>query len=652
MESSAIARSTLKWVAVTLATLAGIVVVLLAALTLVDANRFRGVLARYLAARTGREIRLDGPLEIHLLSFHPSLIAARVVIGNPRWMPAGTLAEIGKLSVIFELHLFPPGSGVGRLQLQDATLHLSRDATGHANWQWTNPDQGNGRGPPLIRSLLVPRAHLELEDARRHLRFAGTVSAQDLPGSGAIRPLRIEGAGQLNGRAVTFALNGDPLATVTRTKAYRFTFAERSSGSLLVGRGFLPQPFDFGRLQTTFEATGEDLKDLYFLTGVSLPNTGVYRLSGSLEREGLRFRFSELQATSGQSDMRGTLLIDTSSGEAKIDADLQSQRLRMLDLGARAAGREPADTARKRLFPDTELRFNGTRHSDAMVKFQARIFEVGRVPLHTLAGKLKIDHGILTVDALTARFAAGKLAGRFRIDATQDEPATDLDFRITDLRLGQFARKDPDAPPVDGLLQARFILKGHGSSLHQFVAGASGRAIAVLPRGTLRTSFAELTGIDLVKGLGLLFSKDNDTAVRCGVAGFEVHDGTMSAASLVLDTDPVLVTGQGEIHLDSEALDLTLHGRPKKWQLLRLRAPVSVRGTLEHPSVGIGARKTLAQAGEAVALGVVLTPVAAVLAFVDPGLAKDADCAALLAQAKSKGAPVKPAGAVRSAPDR
>jgi hypothetical protein len=35
--------------------------------------------------------------------------------------------------------------------------------------------------------------------------------------------------------------------------------------------------------------------------------------------------------------------------------------------------------------------------------------------------------------------------------------------------------------------------------------------------------------------------------------------------------------------------------------------------------------------------GVLLTPVAAMLAFVDPGLTKDADCAALLAQARTGG---------------
>ncbi len=43
----------------------------------------------------------------------------------------------------------------------------------------------------------------------------------------------------------------------------------------------------------------------------------------------------------------------------------------------------------------------------------------------------------------------------------------------------------------------------------------------------------------------------------------------------------------------------------------------------------------MAQTAEAVALGIVLTPLASVPAFVDPGLAKDADCAALLAAAKN-----------------
>jgi uncharacterized protein involved in outer membrane biogenesis len=179
------------------------------------------------------------------------------------------------------------------------------------------------------------------------------------------------------------------------------------------------------------------------------------------------------------------------------------------------------------------------------------------------------------------------------------------------------------------------MLTGHGRSLHELAASANGTVTAVLPHGVMRASLAELAGIDL-RGLGLLLTRNREeTAVRCGVASFQAQDGTLSVQSLVLDTDPVLITGSGTIHLDTESLDLALHGRPKRPRLLRLRAPVLVRGTLKHPSIGIEARTSVAQAGAAVALGVLLTPLAAVLAFVDPGLAKDADCAALLAQAKT-----------------
>jgi AsmA family protein len=59
---------------------------------------------------------------------------------------------------------------------------------------------------------------------------------------------------------------------------------------------------------------------------------------------------------------------------------------------------------------------------------------------------------------------------------------------------------------------------------------------------------------------------------------------------------------------------------------------VLLRGTLVHPAIAVQARNAAAQTAAAVALSAVLTPLAGVLAFVDPGLAKDADCASLQAQ--------------------
>jgi AsmA family protein len=96
----------------------------------------------------------------------------------------------------------------------------------------------------------------------------------------------------------------------------------------------------------------------------------------------------------------------------------------------------------------------------------------------------------------------------------------------------------------------------------------------------------------------------------------------------------VLIVGEGNIHMDSEAVDLTLRGHPKRLGF-RVRSPALVRGTLSHPSFAIQPRDAGAQVAAAVALGVLLTPLASALAFVDPELSKDADCGALMTADKT-----------------
>src|SRR5262249_48765071 len=114
--------------------------------------------------------------------------------------------------------------------------------------------------------------------------------------------------------------------------------------------------------------------------------------------------------------------------------------------------------------------------------------------------------------------------------------------------------------------------------------------------------------------------------------------------NLVFDTDNVLITGEGDVSLRDEQLELTLKGHPKKLRLLRLKSPVTIRGPLLRPSMGLQIdRRAVGQSGVAVALGALVTALAAVVAFVDPGLAKDADCSSLLAEAKAEGTPVKTA---------
>jgi len=112
----------------------------------------------------------------------------------------------------------------------------------------------------------------------------------------------------------------------------------------------------------------------------------------------------------------------------------------------------------------------------------------------------------------------------------------------------------------------------------------------------------------------------------------------------------VLVTGSGSVNMDTEKLDLKLQGRPKKFRLVRANLPITAQGSILSPKLGVEPGAAVAQAGAAAALGAFLSPLAAILPFIDPGLAKDANCGGLIAEAKAQGAPVKTAA--RPAPAR
>jgi len=612
----------LKWSLGILAAVLGVFALLATALALVDTGHLRGPVVGFLSRHTGRQIRIDGPLHAHLLTLHPRLVAEHVSIGNPPWTAPGTLAAIGKLTVELDLPVFGQAYVLRKLELEGAEIHLQRDAAGHANWLWKPPGFLPGKGIPPIYSLSIPEAHVTLDDDRRHLLFDGTLTTRNSDRAAA--PLRIEGKGHLNGRDATFFIDGDPLANIARSKPYRFSLDGRSSGSHLTGHGSVAHPFDFRYLEGTFAASGADFKDLYYLVGVLLPNTGPYHVSGKVARSNLLFKVSDVVVTTGESDVHAMITSKMDEGgNPHTTVDLRSDRLRIADLGVRAAGRAAGPPEAKPLvLPELELRVDGIRRSNAAVTFHAGELDAGRLVFHSVAGKMTIDHGLVEIPQVSAKLPDGTLSANIRFDGRPDIPTAAVDLSIANVRVGQLAKKDPVQPPLDGPLQGHLKLTGRGRSIHEIAADANGTVTAVLPQGTMRASFAELTGLDL-RGLGLLLTKNkNETPVRCAVARFQARKGTLTAQTLVIDTDPVLITGGGSITLGTEALDLQIQGHPKHARLFRLKAPVAIQGTLRHPSIGIDKEERKFQ-------------------LVDPGHGKDVDCATLLAETKT-GAPSLP----------
>jgi hypothetical protein len=574
-----------------------------------NAGLLRPSFIRFVSLQTGRPIEVHGAMHLHLFTASPRIDAEQVIIGNPPWTEPGTMAEITNLTVALA-PLMSHQSGLRLLKIDSAQLHLTRDQTGRANWQRVDPSKSSGDPLPMISELQVAHTHLMLNDERLHLVYDGDLS---VVGPDSAEPLRMEGSGTLNQHAVTFQLKADALPSAAPDRPYAFDFDERSNGSRLVAHGVLPRGFDLRTVHAKFEANGADLRDLYYLVGVSLPNTGAFRLQGRMARRGSETLFDDLKVISGQSDVQGRVSLDTQkNGRTLVHVDLNSALLRLADVGLRAAGRDPHPDAPPKLFSDVQLITPAARQVDATGKYGARRLLLSRVEVSDLSAPFTIKNGLLKAPEVTGHFLGGRFVLRLEADANQRPAHSRIEMTLKNLQLAQMPHK-AEPPPYEGSLLLEINAHGRGDSLHALAATADGRLSAQVLQGTLRASLAELAGVDL-RGLGLtLTGSRREVPVSCAAADFEIHGGVMDVSRLFIDSELVFISGEGRVLLDPETLDMKLHGEPKELRILRVKAPVMVQGTLLQPKFSIDAADSR-------------------LRLVDRGTPRNAGCAALQRQ--------------------
>jgi AsmA family protein len=654
-------------------------------------NYFRPTLARILSEKTGRHTVIRGDLRVHLWSFEPSAEIDGLTLDNPGWAEHAVMFSADRLTVSVSLGRLLRGQVVvPQIEVVHPIVDLERDAEERASWELGTKEGRplNSSQPakiPTIRRLLIQGGKVHVSDRIRKLELDGSLNASDVSGE-ASGGFDLKCTGSLNAKPFRADLHGGPLINLDPDHPYELTAHLTAADIKIDARTSFPRPFDLAQYSVKFEVTGNDLADVYYLTGLALPNTPPYRLSADVEHRGTLFRMDDLKGKLGSSDIEGMVEIETGRKRPKFTAKLRSDTLNMVDLAptlgepesplpqespaaqtssrthaARHAHATPATQANavtppvlpaaQRLFPDADLQVNRVRGMDADVTYQARSVTAPKLPMKEVRFHLLLNSGVLKLDPLSFVLDSGKFDGNVTIDASKEVPESTIDMGIDDVDLSQFKSAKLKQPPLQGSMSGRLKIHGYGASVHKLAASADGTVSIALPTGQMNDALAELTGIDVVKGLGLLLSqKQPNAAIRCGVIDFQAQKGTLDARSVFIDTTNVLITGRGHVDLDDERLDLSLQGDPKKVRFFRLRSPITLHGTLLHPAVGVKTENLLAQAGVAAALGTLLTPFAAALAFIDPGLAKNKDCSAVLAEAQADVNDQTPPAAQASSP--
>jgi uncharacterized protein involved in outer membrane biogenesis len=638
---------------------AALVLGLLLFLALFDWDHLRGPISRMASADLHRQVRMDH-LTVRLWQRDPTVRIEGLSVANPAWAP-GNMAEIKALTVAIEPWPLLRGRVVlAQLEIDHPQVTLLREAGNRANWDFdgdqTRPKKPEKPGPPtqlpVIHRFTMDGGTLKVDDTVRKLTFDGTLSAQEGGSRPAARAFELKGHGQLNGKAFDLTFNGSSLFNLQLDQPYDYD-AQILAGPLqATASGVIDKPFDMGHLSANVELKGENLASLYYLTGLALPFTPPFHLSGDLRRDGMQFNLQKLQGSVGDSDLHGDIRVDAAGARPKLTANLVSHALDLADLApsvgagvpndsanAKADTEAPKPQATDKLLPTYQFDFDRLRSMDASVELRADSVKTQKVPITGVDLKLVLDRGVLTLNPADLTLPQGKVGGAIRVNAQDSVADTSIDLRLTDVKLSELKSAKMTEAPLEGDLLSRVQLEGSGNSVHDILASSQGQIVAVIPHGEMRQAFAELTGINAARALGLLLtgSKKED-GIRCGIAAFAVDKGKATAQPLVFDTDTVDVTGSGGFDFGTEDLNLELKGKSKKFDPLHVRAPITIHGTLGKPAIGLDPKSLIAQGGAAAALGVLATPVAALAAFIDPGLARNQDCAKLMSSPPEKAA--------------
>jgi hypothetical protein len=569
------------------------------------------------------------------------------------------------LGRLFHGHIVLP-----QVSLIKPVINLERDKAGRASWEFGSKTGVPAKTTepakiPTILSLTITDGSLHVVDQVRKLRFEGSLVAAEKAGTDDPSAFKIRARGTLNEKPFSLTVDGAPLQDLTPKTPYTLAAKVAAADIRLDTKVTVEKPFDLGRLHVEFVVTGKDLADAFYLTGLALPNTPPYRLAATVKVAGTTYTVDDLRGRVGSSDLSGEIIVETRSKIPKLTGRLASKALNMADmapaLGAPAAGKgdtlsaasidettkgnvattKPApkrvvtedQKLHDRLLPDSALQVNRVRGMDADVHYAAGSVIIPKLPLKQVNFHLVLDKGVLTMDPLAFVLERGKFSGTVKIDARNNVPESTIDMRISDIDLSQFKSAAMTSAPLTGSLEGRMRLTGSGDSVHKFASSAQGAVSVIIPQGEIQAGIAELTGINVTRGLGLLLTdKNQKTEIRCSVVDFQAQQGSLAEKTLFVDTTDVLISGRGDVNLQDEKLNLELKGDPKHIRFTRVRAPITIEGTLAHPAIGVDAKKLAGQWAVAAALGTLLTPLAAVIAFIDPGLAKNKDCASALSQ--------------------
>ncbi len=635
--------------------LGGILLLLFAiwAILYITKGRFlKPYFERIVTRQAERETKVAGDFQLYFAPFNVKFLAEGMTVANPPWAKERYFFQSKLIDTRISTWslIFGDKRRVKWMELASGALALEWDAQGKRN-TWTFGDPNAPPEPlelPLIERGLIAGSRVRYTDPIMFLTADIGIDTIRGTNNNVGNDVRFSGGGTLRDRPFTVTGN---LLSPNETLAggeNKLQFAARAGATALDVSGTLPGATEIEGAKLVMKARGPNIADLLAFIGVATPETRTYRLTSNLTKQEDAWRFTRLRGTFGQSDLAGRLTVTMPNNRMFLDADLQTRVLDIIDAGP-WIGYRPATIARTdspvrmvagrpRVLPDAPLRIDAIRRFDAHLDYKIGRVRAESFPISNIGLTLDLNRSLLKLSPLTFDMAGGHLASDITINARRQPVFTTYDIRLSPTPMGRLlARWGVEQSGTTGTLKARVQLTGLGNSVRESLANSNGRIAVIMPQGTFWTQNIQLAELDVgtyvTKLIGGKLKKPVD--INCGLIAFTVRNGVAAADPILIDTKKNVMLGRGGFSFKTEAMDLAFRADGKKFSLFSGQSPVGVGGYFAEPKLDVISPQLLTRAGAGIGLAAVASPLAAIIAFVDVGDAKAAQCGPVLAGARA-----------------
>jgi len=625
-----------------------------------DANKAKGYISAAVSKATGRQLTIGGDLQVDF-GWISRLRASQIQFENASWSKYPQMTEVGLVDVQIDVWQL---LSKFRLVLPSITVSqpkviLEKNADGAANWEFqaapavTEPAVPQKRTEfPIIEKVVIEDGTFLFNNQQTNTQLELKLTQAEAAGF-LEEPVKLKVKGTYQKLPLSLSLDGGSYENLRSSKDPYPLQINVGVGKLKVNiNGNLTEPLAMKGEDVTLDVQGDDMANLFPLIRLVFPSTPPYKLKGHLKHEGQAWSFSNFSGRVGDSDLSGTIRVDTEPKRPAMKADLISNLVDFKDLAGFIGGKpgsgsdetasdeqEKQAAATKeesdRIFPDQPYDLERLRAMDADVRLRAKRILAPNLPIDDLDAKLSLSDGVLKFNPTVFGVANGRIEIYSTFDGSKQPSKVNIDARLRQLDLKRFLKSE-FAQKTIGPIGGRIVLSGTGQSFRDLMATASGNTFVMMSGGEISELLVRLAGLNVARALGVLVRGDKPIPIRCALLDLQATDGQMGVQTLVFDTANSIISGEGKIDLRDEKLDIMLTPVPKDFSPLSLRSYIRVNGTLKNISAFPDPIKTGTDSLVAKIFNVFVMLVLSPLQPRDLGLAQDVDCDALMASIQKK----------------